>query len=143
MWHPLWTSYFDCNVYDQTKPCVLKINEWGSNILFNRQHFNQKWVYIGWYHKNFRLELCNCIYSFNGPLNVYSLGEAFMQRKKKFYYCTKNEVFHKDFFNKCDQISRKLRILSHLLNKSLMENFIFLQCTETISSYINGQRYRL
>ena len=31
----------------------------------------------------------------------------------------------KDFFSKCDQISRKMRIWSHLLKKSLMENFIF------------------
>ena len=33
----------------------------------------------------------------------------------------------KDFFSKCDQIRSKLRIWSHLLKKSLMENFIF--CT--------------
>ena len=31
----------------------------------------------------------------------------------------------KDFFSKCDQILRKLRIWSHLLKKSIMENFIF------------------
>ena len=31
----------------------------------------------------------------------------------------------KDFFSKCDQISRFLRIWWHLLKKSLMENFIF------------------
>ena len=31
----------------------------------------------------------------------------------------------KDFFSKCEQIRRKLRICSHLLKKSLMENFIF------------------
>ena len=32
---------------------------------------------------------------------------------------------NKDFFSKCDQIrSRKLRIWSHLLKKSLMKNFI-------------------
>ena len=31
----------------------------------------------------------------------------------------------KNFFNKCDQIRRKLPIWSHLLKKSLMENFIF------------------
>ena len=31
----------------------------------------------------------------------------------------------KDFFSKCDQIRRKLRIWSHLLKKTLMENFIF------------------
>ena len=32
----------------------------------------------------------------------------------------------KDFFSKCDQIRSKLRIWSHLLKKSSMENFIFL-----------------
>ena len=31
----------------------------------------------------------------------------------------------KDFFRKCDQICRKLRIWLHLLKKSLTENFIF------------------
>ena len=31
----------------------------------------------------------------------------------------------KDFFSKCDKIRRKLRIGSHLLNKSLMKNLIF------------------
>ena len=30
-----------------------------------------------------------------------------------------------DFFSKCDQIRRKLRIWSYLLEKSVMENFIF------------------
>ena len=30
-----------------------------------------------------------------------------------------------DFFGKCDQIGRKLWIWSHLLKKSVMENFIF------------------
>ena len=31
----------------------------------------------------------------------------------------------KNFFNKCEHIRIKLRIYSHLLNKSLTENFIF------------------
>ena len=31
----------------------------------------------------------------------------------------------KDFFNRCGQIRRKMRIWSHLLKKSLIENFIF------------------
>ena len=31
----------------------------------------------------------------------------------------------KDFFSKCDQIRKKLRIWSHLLKKSIMENFLF------------------
>ena len=32
-----------------------------------------------------------------------------------------------DFFSKCDQIRRKLRIWSHLLKKSLMKNFFFCE----------------
>ena len=35
------------------------------------------------------------------------------------------KFFIKDFFSQCDQIRRKLGIWSHLLKKSLMENFIF------------------
>ena len=38
----------------------------------------------------------------------------------------------KDFFSKCDQICRKLRIWSHLLKKSLLKNFIF--CDVIISN---------
>ena len=39
----------------------------------------------------------------------------------------------KDFFSKYDQIRRKLRIWSHLLKKSLMENFIFSAVYKTNS----------
>ena len=35
-----------------------------------------------------------------------------------------------EFSSKCDQIRRKLRIWSHLVEKSLMENFIF--CAEEV-----------
>ena len=34
------------------------------------------------------------------------------------------KVSIKDFFSKCEQFHMKLLILSHLLKKSLMENFI-------------------
>ena len=40
-------------------------------------------------------------------------------------HCTKMKFSIKDFFSKCDQIRSFLRIWSHLLKKSLMENFIF------------------
>ena len=40
----------------------------------------------------------------------------------------------KDFFNKFDQMRRLLRIWSHLLKKSLMENFIF--CAVCLSKMI-------
>ena len=36
-------------------------------------------------------------------------------------YFHKYKVFIKDFFSKCDQIRRKLRIWSHLMKKSLMK----------------------
>ena len=39
----------------------------------------------------------------------------------------KIRFFIKDVFSKCDQIPRKQQTWSHLMNKSLMENFIF--CT--------------
>ena len=43
----------------------------------------------------------------------------------------------KDFFSKCDQIRRKLRIWSHLLKKSLIENFIF--CAVKMKNFlVNG-----
>ena len=39
-----------------------------------------------------------------------------------------------DFFSKCDQIRRNLRIWSHLLNKFLMENFTF--CAVILSIFL-------
>ena len=42
----------------------------------------------------------------------------------------------KDFFSKCDQIHSFLRIWSHLLKKSLMENFIFCVVVSTSNEKI-------
>ena len=42
----------------------------------------------------------------------------------------------KDFFSKYDQIQRKLQICSHLLQKSLMENFIFCAALTNIFWFI-------
>ena len=41
----------------------------------------------------------------------------------------------KDFFSKCDQIRKKLRIWLHLPKESLMENFIFC-----VVSFMNAQK---
>ena len=53
----------------------------------------------------------------------------------------------KDFFSKFDQIRRKLRIWSHLLKKSLMENFIFcavfVQTTARIKDTFFDYGYKL
>ena len=40
-------------------------------------------------------------------------------------HCIKKLISHREFFSKCDQICRKLRIWSYLLKKSLRENFLF------------------
>ena len=40
-------------------------------------------------------------------------------KRYHFIHCTDMKFSIKDFFSKCDQIRRKLRIWSHLLKKSL------------------------
>ena len=54
---------------------------------------------------------------------IITLGIAFR-------HWTKMEFSIKDFFNKSDQIRSFLRIWSQLMNKSLMENFIFCAMRE-------------
>ena len=50
------------------------------------------------------------------------------------YSAQKMKFFIKGSFSKYDQICRKLRIRSHLLKKSLMENFIF--CAVYVSAHM-------
>ena len=42
----------------------------------------------------------------------------------------------KDLFSKCDKIRRKRRYRSHLLKKSLMENFIFWAVNLTLPAKV-------
>ena len=58
------------------------------------------------------------------PLQFYEEWQRCTSQKIKFSI--------KYFFSKCDQIRRKRRIWSHLLNKSLMTNFIFCAVLESI-----------
>ena len=53
--------------------------------------------------------------SYSIPLSIFTISA----QKMKFPI--------KDFFSKCGQIRRNLRIWSRLLKKSLMENFFFVQ----------------
>ena len=52
-----------------------------------------------------------------------------------------------DFFNKCDQIYRTLRIWSHLMKKSLMENFVSSAVHFDVKSIItvnkNANKYKV
>ena len=48
----------------------------------------------------------------------------------------------KDFFSKCDQIRSKLRIWSHLLKKSLLENFIFGGCDRRAAAENQSEHWK-
>ena len=51
------------------------------------------------------------------------------------YTAQKMKFSIKDFFSKCDQIRSFLQIWSHLLKKSLMENFILCAVLSNISKW--------
>ena len=59
------------------------------------------------------------------PLFSVTLPCCFCFANKAAYTAQKMKFSIKDFFSKCEQIRGKLRIWSHSLRKSLMENFIF------------------
>ena len=58
-------------------------------------------------------------------INIFNLFVALIWRMQNYNHCIKMKFSIKYFFGICDQICRKPQIWSHLLNKSLMENFIF------------------
>ena len=79
-----------------------------------------------------------CVLSFERPINVLHMRGLVRLRSDSFSKVTgfrllssyegkstvtaqKIKFSIKDFFSKCDQIRKKLRIWSHLLKKSLME----------------------
>ena len=62
---------------------------------------------------------------------LYPVTEQWSQRQINL------EFFFKDFFGKCDPIGSFLRIQSHLLKKSLMENFIFHAVEVTLTILLN------
>ena len=69
---------------------------------------------------------------FLSPLLLYVIW-LLLQKLSAFtglYTAQKMKFYIKNFFSKCDQTRRKLRIWSYLLKKSLMKNFIF--CAVTI-----------
>ena len=62
------------------------------------------------------------------PFSLPNIMTLKLRQWRVFSLHKKWKFSFKDFFSKCDQICRKLRIWSHLLQKSLIENFIFVQC---------------
>ena len=57
--------------------------------------------------------------------NTKLLKELIMLHISESFY-TETKFSIQDLFSKCDQIRSFLQIWSHLLKKSLIENFIFL-----------------
>ena len=102
---------------------------------------------------------CHCMQGYTGLIcegkinftvflwkHNYKLGKLLTNETQQYSYfldhlnhaptAQKMKFSIKDFFSKYEQIRRKLRIWSHLLKKSLMENFIFLcsdRCTATLT----------
>ena len=62
---------------------------------------------------------------FDWILNTLLLNFAKMEWFQKKNPAQKMKFSTKDFISKCDQIRSFLRIWSHLLNKSFVQNFIF------------------
>ena len=88
--------------------------------------------WIGTKLQNFRVS--NTFYCMLVMTGFYMITASVMKESRYYniitvFFCirtTQNMKFSiKDFFSKCDQIRRKLPIWSHLLKKSLIENFIF------------------
>ena len=80
----------------QSKKILDSYYQWLQDLLFSIEHI---WINIVW------------------SVYLALLQKNIIAQKMKFSI--------KDFFSKCYQIRNKQRIWSHLLKKSLMENFIF------------------
>ena len=73
-------------------------------------------------------------YLFEKQVAVYSLTRFSFLQLLLTHTAQKMKFSIKDFFSKCDQIRRKLLILSHLLKKTLIENVIF--CTVSFQANV-------
>ena len=82
-----------------------------------------------------------CLFSVHNIISLSRLEEVYLylfmtckliilQKRRKVY----KKFSIKDFVSKSEQIRSFLRIWSYLLKKSLMENFLFMQCHSSNSS---------
>ena len=89
-----------------------------ASILFNLlQRYNKDLIYVSMF---IYLRLLVTVFLFC-PLDELYVTEI---RSSDISTAQKMKFSIKDFFSKCEQIRRKLRICSVLLKKSLIENFI-------------------
>ena len=90
----------------------------------------QEWQY-SYNNKYGNLKQMKSVQNYYIKKNAWMLSPSITAQKMKFSI--------KDFYSKCDQIRRKLRIWSHLLKKSLMENFIFC----AVNQVFQCERFKL
>ena len=112
--------------------------------MYSKKH---TWVTANQHIKSDPKSSCQIVSSFNKFCKIrhslFDINQKFIKGNKDgkalfnayYFHCfwlhtaQKMKFSIKDFFSKCDQIRRKLRIWSHLLKKSLKENFIFCAVT--------------
>ena len=69
-------------------------------------------------------------------LNSFHTSPKFAIKIKMMMVTAQKMMFSiTNFFSKCDQIRRKIRIWSHLLKKSVMKNFFF--CAVGVAHYLD------
>ena len=77
-----------------------------------------------------------CLFSFHNIINLSRHEEVYLYlfMTCKLFILQKIKFSIKDFVSKSEQIRSFLRIWSYLLKKTLMENFLFMQCHSSNSS---------
>ena len=78
------------------------------------------------------VQYCMVVFAAKQILVSNILSKTGYHEKWERYTAQKMKFSIKDFFSKCDQVRSFLRIRSHLLRKSLMENFICCAATFVI-----------
>ena len=76
-------------------------------------------------NKDTRMKLICCLY--RQPWTDFTHGSAVSSIDSEMSVAQKMKFSIKDFFSKCNQICRKLRVWSHLLKKSLWKTSFFVQ----------------
>ena len=120
------------------------------NIIHPVEHI---WTATRWcshfpcYNTNFLLNILHNFKNFRiWSVSIMSRSVFYSCKRKRLLLATnfiekKMKFSIKDFFTKCDQIRRKLRIWSHLLKKSLIENFIF--CAVISEQLLTGRKHEV
>ena len=108
-------SYLRTPFLQNTSMLLLLLKLWNLTVLENFKKFPVKDPYRGPLTINLQYKYLQSYLTYFWPMFSFHTHDTVQKMK----------VLIKDFFSKYDQISRKLRIWSHLPNKSLMKDFIF------------------